>query len=212
MITDLEIEEAAEKHDQNECDDMRCSGFSIPFEEGARWARETILERVSEGFDEWFTKDRREFEASEPATYTDSDEWLMKKGWQAATIAANKARDEFIKELKLLMSKELEISAKQLSDRDATIRELKKLIVKYEDLIQYTYDACLCERFKTYGFDYHEEHPVLGNKGGTRSNTPRACIEGTIGFEWKYEKPEGACRSWRELKFKKFNLDSNEGR
>lgn len=34
-------------------------------------------------FTEWFENERREFEASEPATFTDTDEWLMKKGWEA---------------------------------------------------------------------------------------------------------------------------------
>lgn len=37
-----------------------------------------------ESFNYWFEKERRLFEANEPATFTDSDEWCMKKGWMAA--------------------------------------------------------------------------------------------------------------------------------
>jgi hypothetical protein len=31
-------------------------------------------------FEEWLDDERRDFEAKEPATFTDTDEWLMKKG------------------------------------------------------------------------------------------------------------------------------------
>ena len=37
-----------------------------------------------QSFRSWFEEERRLFEANEPATYTDSDEWCMKKGWMAA--------------------------------------------------------------------------------------------------------------------------------
>jgi len=81
-------------------------------------------------------------------------------------------------------------------------RQMAEALEKYEKVIRYCHKACLCERFETYGFDYHEKHPTLGNKGGIRSNTPKKYIEDMIGFEWAYEKPEGVCKSWKEFKFK----------
>ena len=41
-------------------------------------------DKDKEEFDKWFNKERRIFEANEPATFCDSDEFCMKKGWQAA--------------------------------------------------------------------------------------------------------------------------------
>lgn len=38
---------------------------------------------------------------------------------------------------------------------------------------EYTVKACLCKRFKTKGFDYHEKHPYMGKcDGGSRWVTP----------------------------------------
>jgi hypothetical protein len=37
-----------------------------------------------EAFEKWFNKERRIFEAKEPATFCDADEFCMEKGWQAA--------------------------------------------------------------------------------------------------------------------------------
>jgi hypothetical protein len=41
-------------------------------------------DKDKEAFDEWLNKERRIFEANEPATFCDSDEFCMEKGWQAA--------------------------------------------------------------------------------------------------------------------------------
>lgn len=80
---------------------------------------------------------------------------------------------------------------------------LREKLLQVEKLIETVYETCLCERFKTYGFDYGEKHPRLDIKSGSRRNTPRAIIEQTIGYVWKYEKPEGCCNSWKILQLKK---------
>jgi hypothetical protein len=41
-------------------------------------------DKDKEAFEKWLNKERRIFEANEPATFCDSDEFCMKKGWQAA--------------------------------------------------------------------------------------------------------------------------------
>lgn len=81
-------------------------------------------------------------------------------------------------------------------------------IVRYEKLIQNIYDACVCERM-TSGFDYGESHPLLGMPStGARWNTPKDMIESSVGFDWMYEKPSGVCRSWKELKFIRYQRNT----
>ncbi len=64
---------------------------------------------------------------------------------------------------------------------------------RLKSVIRYTHEICLCERFTTNGFDYHEKHPrkERGN-GGSRPSTPRDYIENVCGFKWaecgKYPK------------------------
>ncbi len=58
-------------------------------------------DKDKEPFKSWFEQDRKEFEAREPATYTDSDEWCMRKGW----IAACKYKDKEYSNLMDAMSK-----------------------------------------------------------------------------------------------------------
>jgi len=102
---------------------------------------------------------------------------------------------------------------KEIDKLQADLALAREGLHKYAYLIQYIYDTCLCERFKTKGFDYHENHPKRdkGN-GGSRPATPIDKIEQIIGFEWKYEKPEGVCKSWKELKFETLaQLDKKEG-
>ena len=82
-----------------------------------------------------------------------------------------------------------------------TLSECEDLILKYEKLINNINDACLCNRFQTKGFDYGEDHPRLGNEIGSRFNTPRDMIEGTIGFKWKYKDKKKPGNSWKELQF-----------
>ena len=82
-----------------------------------------------------------------------------------------------------------------------SIKELKEILEKYEYLIEYVYGTCLCERFKTKGFDYHEKHPNRDdNNGGSRPSTPRDMIETMIGFKWS----EGG-KYPKQLTFKKLN-------
>jgi len=92
------------------------------------------------------------------------------------------------------------------------LESLKKRIKNYEHVIQYCYDACLCERFETYGFDFHEKHPKFGNKGGSRSKTPKVLIEDWIGFDWRYDKPKGPCNSWKELRLSTLDVEVQGGR
>jgi len=65
------------------------------------------------------------------------------------------------------------------------IKKLEDTLKSRNNLIQGVYDVCLCERFETYGFDYHEDHPnKKENNGGSRPNTPKVLIETWIGFDW----------------------------
>jgi hypothetical protein len=41
-------------------------------------------DKDKEEFEKWLNKERKTFEANEPATFCDSDEFCMKDGWQAA--------------------------------------------------------------------------------------------------------------------------------
>jgi len=92
----------------------------------------------------------------------------------------------------------------KLDQKDKRIAELEAEIEKYEHIIQYIYDTCLCERFATEGFDYNEKHPNREKKNsGKRPATPRDIIESKIGFEWKYDDNVKPYKSWKELKFNK---------
>jgi hypothetical protein len=58
-------------------------------------------------------------------------------------------------------------------------------IEKLKRAVNYTYRICMCERFTTNGFDYHEQHPRKDkNNGGTRPATPRDYLQNMFGFEW----------------------------
>lgn len=86
----------------------------------------------------------------------------------------------------------------KLSDK---IKDQAETIEKLERLILNCYEACLCER-STKGFDYSDNHPVLGNEVGSRFNTPKVMIKGTIGCEWVYKHPIKSGDSMERLKFK----------
>ena len=78
--------------------------------------------------------------------------------------------------------------------------EMIKYITELENLISRISECCLCER-TTKGFDYHENHPLLGKTSG-RWMTPRSLIENSLGFKWKYETERGSGKSWKEYNFK----------
>lgn len=83
------------------------------------------------------------------------------------------------------------------------IQELEQLAKKHEEIIQYCYDACLCERFSTKGFDYGQNHPVFGKpEKGSRPYTPKDLIENWMGFEWVYAHPTKPGNSAKRLNFK----------
>jgi len=82
------------------------------------------------------------------------------------------------------------------------LEEAHSLINKYEEIIEYTSNACLCDR-NTPGFDYNQKHPNLGKTTG-RFKTPKDFIEDSVGFEWRYEKPVGVCKSWKKLNLIKY--------
>lgn len=86
--------------------------------------------------------------------------------------------------------------------------ELENRCRKYEQLIKNIYESCLCERFKTKGFDYHEKHQRLG-EGAGRFFTPRELVENGIGFKWRYLKERGCCDSKKFLNLK--TLEQNYG-
>lgn len=93
----------------------------------------------------------------------------------------------------------------KIEDLQLKVQDLEKLVLKYENLLEDINNACLCERFKTKGFDYGQKHRLLGPPDmGARWNTPKALIEGRIGFDWIYEKPEGVCNSHKQLKLSKY--------
>ena len=95
----------------------------------------------------------------------------------------------------------------KINHQKKIIKELIEENEKLKYITQYTYDTCLCKRFKTSGFDYHEQHPNRDkNNGGKRPFTPKVNIENVIGFEWKYESEKVGCKSWKELKFKNSEL------
>lgn len=78
-----------------------------------------------EAFEKWFKKERELLEAREPTTYTDSEEWLMTKGWQAACEYKKKDIDKdkiLILELSVENAYYLDLIAK-LQDENANLRE-----------------------------------------------------------------------------------------
>lgn len=55
----------------------------------------------------------------------------------------------------------------------AVVKELR-------EALKHTNEFCLCKR-NTYGFDYHEDHPVMGKpKSGRRWLTPRDFNKDTL--------------------------------
>lgn len=91
----------------------------------------------------------------------------------------------------------------------AELDKYKNACKKRNDIIQNIYDICLCERFKTEGFDYHEKHPRRKeNNRGSRPFTPRDLIENEIGFKW--EEPNGVFSAFKKLKLNE-DIDGFEG-
>jgi hypothetical protein len=82
----------------------------------------------------------------------------------------------------------------EIENQTQTIRKLEKLILN-------CFESCLCERFKTEGFDYGETHPVLGIENGARFNTPKVMIKHTIGCEWVYKHPKKPGQSMERILF-----------
>ena len=89
----------------------------------------------------------------------------------------------------------------ELKKVQAENKKLSKREEKLERLILNIYEACLCERFKTKGFDYGENHLVLGSETGSRFSTPRDMIKSIIGSEWVYKHPTKPGQSMERLKF-----------
>jgi len=74
------------------------------------------------------------------------------------------------------------------SDLEIENKQLRAFVDHYEGLIEDIYQHCLCERFSTYGFDYHEKHPRRPDcERGSRVKTPRTLIEDRLGFDWVYK-------------------------
>lgn len=59
---------------------------------------------------------------------------------------------------------------------------------EYRRALEHTNEYCLCERFKTPGFDYGEEHRYRGKAGaGKRWLTPKDKVQAVLA---KYPKSE----------------------
>ena len=62
----------------------------------------------------------------------------------------------------------------------AIISELIEIIKSQSEALDHVNEFCLCKR-NTYGFDYHEDHPVQGlPKSGSRWLTPRDRIKSDL--------------------------------
>ncbi len=94
-------------------------------------------DKDKESFKSWFEQDRKEFEAREPATYTDSDEWCMRKGW----VAACKYKDKEYSNLMDAMSKTSQYNFKLQAEN----KKLRQLI---NDLINYGMDNDIATRLE----------------------------------------------------------------
>lgn len=81
------------------------------------------------------------------------------------------------------------------------VLKLEQEIEKLEKLTLNCYEACLCNRFETHGFDYGETHPRIKIAKGSRVNTPRALVKNSIGSEWVYKHPTKPGDSMERLKF-----------
>lgn len=59
-------------------------------------------------------------------------------------------------------------------------QKLEKAVELMRSAIDHTNEFCICKR-NTYGFDYHEEHPIMGKpKSGSRWLTPRDFIKNNM--------------------------------
>lgn len=60
----------------------------------------------------------------------------------------------------------------------STLTALQAKLEKAIEALKLAKEHCLCERFKTKGFDYQQNHTNLGKpRGGSRWNTPKDIIE-----------------------------------
>ena len=60
------------------------------------------------------------------------------------------------------------------------IDKLLEALEEADEALDYVEEACLCERFKTKGFDYHEKHKYMGKcESGKRWLSPSNRIVGT---------------------------------
>lgn len=122
MITQDEIKEAATKH-QDTCAPGIVSLREYDFAKGAEWAMQRIMDKASEGFEEWLDS---------------QEEWLpqfeghideLEQAWQAAQVSAEKEiqnlRERLEKKNWLESYSELE---KKLAEKEAQIEVLKKAV------------------------------------------------------------------------------------
>lgn len=93
-------------------------------------------------FRSWFEEERRLFETNEPATYTDSDEWCMKKGWMAACSHKNQEYSNIMDAMTRTSQNNAKLKKEidtLLTDRDfheETVAELKSKINELETFIR----------------------------------------------------------------------------
>lgn len=67
-----------------------------------------------------------------------------------------------------------ETAIHRMEKAESELTKLRKRVEVLLDAVQFTRDYCVCERFKTKGFDYGEEHKRMGKpKEGARWITPQ---------------------------------------
>ena len=66
-----------------------------------------------------------------------------------------------------------ELTDSFLAGAKARDEQFLAVVNELREALKHTNEFCLCKR-NTYGFDYHEDHPVMGKpKSGSRWLTPR---------------------------------------
>jgi hypothetical protein len=98
-----------------------------------------MTDKDKEEFEKWLNKERRIFEATEPATFCDSDEACMKEGWQAAceyqqkeiTLLENEI--SYLEETIADFMDEPDVAIKRLQAENKKLREALNNWIQWEN-------------------------------------------------------------------------------
>lgn len=81
----------------------------------------------------------------------------------------------------LVDARDVGLVAGNLVTVQASALNVVKKIKEARDALAHVQKLCVCERFKTKGFDYREVHPNLGKAdSGSRWTEPREFIAGAL--------------------------------